>query len=302
MIKNILALALLLLTPMAFAQRQALPGSPAPDADLFDTDGNLHRLSDYKGRTVVVLFTGEKSFPQTWAVSDMWHYFADSKADSAYALISISNKNYKKWKTDVEKEKLPWLCLNDKKEQSGIFADYAIQTIPSIYIISPDGKIEYRCKGFDDNFFYSQAKQRGLAQPRSYDFGGGLIVKNPACEKSSFLVRDHIKKITITPEKTVIDFFIFRNEKFGRKKDLDTQEFCIETPDGKRYKQLKAEVAKESAHTPDGAYYFAITFEPVPQETEQFDILSDDKGSMQKTYTSVKLKYETQLDDNQINK
>jgi len=50
------ALALIILSVVAFpaAANELKPGDLAPDFNLRGSDGNLHRLSEYRGQTVVL--------------------------------------------------------------------------------------------------------------------------------------------------------------------------------------------------------------------------------------------------------
>jgi thiol-disulfide isomerase/thioredoxin len=53
----ILILSLFSLPLFAGQSMTAIPGKiAAPDFELIDTDGNTHRLSDYRGKTVVINF------------------------------------------------------------------------------------------------------------------------------------------------------------------------------------------------------------------------------------------------------
>ena len=292
--RHILTFFLLSLFVSSHAQRAGLPGTMAVDADLYDVNGEKHHFADFRGKTVVVQFTGQNSVANTWSTSDMWHYFADSKVDSAYVLISVSSKKYKNWVEDVKRENVPWLCLNDKKEQNGIFAQYNIQTTPTIFIISPDGKIEYRCKGYDVNFFFSQAKQRNLAQPKYYDFGGGIIVTNPENDKTSFLIRDHIRKITVSPANTRIDFFTFLNESSRKALDPTTTSYSLITADGQEYKMIQSEGVSQNQKAAVGGKYYALIFEPLPMGVTRFDIRGTNaQGVAEKLYKSVIVRADT---------
>lgn len=143
-----LVVLLAVLTGAAHAEQNmtAIPGNiMAPDFALQDTGGKTHRLSDYRGKPVII------NFWTTWcppcreelpSMNRAWHL--------------------------LEKEGIAMLALNMGEDEDTIFifsADYPtdfpilmdqsgevieqwpVKGLPTTYVIAPDGTIAYRAIG-----------------------------------------------------------------------------------------------------------------------------------------------------------
>ena len=118
---------------------------PAPDFELLDTNGKTHRLSDYRGRPVII------NFWTTWC------------PPCREELPSMNRA----WK-QLEKEGIAMLAINMGEDEDTIFvfsADYPtdfpilmdqfgeviaswpVKGLPTTYVIAPDGNIAYRAIG-----------------------------------------------------------------------------------------------------------------------------------------------------------
>ena len=118
---------------------------PAPDFELLDTDGKTHRLTDYRGRPVII------NFWTTWC------------PPCREELPSMNRA----WK-QIEKEDIAMLAINMGEDEDTIFvfsADYPtdfpilmdqsgdviarwpVKGLPTTYVIAPDGTIAYRAIG-----------------------------------------------------------------------------------------------------------------------------------------------------------
>jgi peroxiredoxin len=118
---------------------------PAPDIALHDTNGKLHRLSDYRGKPVIV------NFWTTWC------------PPCREELPSMNRA----W-DQLEQEGIAMLAINMGEDEDTIFvfsADYPtdfpilmdeagevidqwpVKGLPTTYVIAPDGTIAYRAIG-----------------------------------------------------------------------------------------------------------------------------------------------------------
>lgn len=135
---------------------------PAPDFSLKDAKGKTHKLSDYRGKTVVLEWIN----PQCPFV--VRHY----KAKTMTTLATIySNKNIvwlavdsthhntpqrsQKW---TKKHQIPYPILQDPSGKVGQL--YAAKTTPHMYVIDPEGKLRY--KGAIDNDTWGMKKENKL--------------------------------------------------------------------------------------------------------------------------------------------
>jgi peroxiredoxin len=137
---------LLATTVLAEQNLTPIPGRVmAPDFTLLDTNGKTHRLSDYRGRPVIINFWATWCPPCREELPSMnraWHM--------------------------IEQEGIAMLAINMGEDEDTIFifsADYPtdfpilldqsgevieqwpVKGLPTTYVIAPDGRIAYRAIG-----------------------------------------------------------------------------------------------------------------------------------------------------------
>lgn len=123
-------------------------GSAAPDFTLPDSDGQSWRLSDNRGKVVVLLFYPGDETPictrQMCSVRDRWDDYAATGAE----VVGISTNTVESHKSFAENHNLPLRLLADLDRK---VADmYGAQSlIPgkvarSVFVIDRDGVIRYR--------------------------------------------------------------------------------------------------------------------------------------------------------------
>ncbi|WKZ37590.1 MAG: redoxin domain-containing protein [Anaerolineales bacterium] len=132
-------------------------GFPVPDFELPDLDGSLHRLSDQRGRIVIVNF---------WSCECPHSERADNailekltKWGSAVVLLSIaSNRNEKleDVKKTSEARRLPTVLLDADCRVADLFD---AQTTPHVFVIDRDGILRYR-GAVDDVTFHQRTPTR----------------------------------------------------------------------------------------------------------------------------------------------
>ena len=122
-------------------------GDQAPDFSLPGTDGKTHKLSEYKGKEVVLAwypkaFTGGctaecKAFTSSGA--------AIKAFDVAYFMASVDDPDTNKKFAEQEQANFPMLSDPDRK----VATAYGVVTSPTgvarrwTFYIAPDGKIQY---------------------------------------------------------------------------------------------------------------------------------------------------------------
>jgi len=117
-------------------------GISAPDFELPDQNGKLHRLSDYKGKNVLVYFYPKDDTPgcttEACTIRDQYDAFTKSKL----IVLGISHDTPASHKKFIAKYSLPFTLLSDpKKEVISAYGAGGIFTKRISYLIGPDGKI-----------------------------------------------------------------------------------------------------------------------------------------------------------------
>ena len=148
--KKVFALALGLLMSVAlFAQEVDLdakyaadllkPGTPAPEFVLNDINGNSVKMSQFRGKTVVLIFWASWC-PDCRAEVPALKELQAKTDPSKVVFVSISSdRTVEAWKKYVAENEMGGVQLY--KDKSKVSEDYHVKWIPSQYVIGPDGKV-----------------------------------------------------------------------------------------------------------------------------------------------------------------
>jgi len=133
------------------AQAAATVGQPAPDFALKDTAGKTVRLSDFKGKHVVLEWTNP-GCPFVKKHYDSGNMPATQKDATAKGVVWLSINSTEKasrdyldpaalmaWKT--ERKSAPTAVLMD--EEGTVGKAYGARTTPHLYIVNPQGQLIY---------------------------------------------------------------------------------------------------------------------------------------------------------------
>jgi len=122
-------------------------GEIAPNFTLNDGDGNDWTLSNYKGRTVVLLFYPGDNTPvctaQLCSVRDHWSEYQATGAE----VVGISTDSVESHKGFAEKNQLPLRLLSDAGRKVSEMYDMKSwlpgRSARGVVVIDGDGKIAY---------------------------------------------------------------------------------------------------------------------------------------------------------------
>ena len=122
-------------------------GDQMVDGDLYDVKGDLHHLSEFKGKYIMLDFWSLgcgpclQSFPELKEVSEMYK--------DSLEIVSISMDTKKSWSDFVERKSLTGNQWNEfAKGTTGLAAAYQVKGIPRYVMISPEGVILDMWKGY----------------------------------------------------------------------------------------------------------------------------------------------------------
>lgn len=122
-------------------------GDQMVDGDLYDVKGNLHRLSEFQGKYIMLDFWSlgcgpcVQSFPELKEVSEMYK--------DSLEIVSISMDTKESWSDFVERKGLTGNQWNEfAKGTTGLAAVYQVQAIPRYVMISPEGIVVGMWSGY----------------------------------------------------------------------------------------------------------------------------------------------------------
>ena len=144
------------------------PGVVAPDFELLDTDGKSHRLSDYRGRPVIINFWATWCPPCREEIPSMnraWQRLVEE--DIAMLAINMG-----------EDEDTIFIFTADYPadfpillDRSGeVIAEWPVKGLPTTFVVAPDGTLAYRAIGsreWDDEGVLERV--RGLGKGKGPD-------------------------------------------------------------------------------------------------------------------------------------
>ena len=146
-------------------------GDKIVDAELKDIEGNIHHLSDYKGKYILLDFWSRycgpclDAFPLLKEIAEKYMKLLDYAQDDFMGLtyddgnkafakekivvISLSVDPEAVWKeTEVKESADNWLQLSDGLGMSGIAAHYGVHALPSFIYISPESTVLKAGQGY----------------------------------------------------------------------------------------------------------------------------------------------------------
>lgn len=119
-------------------------GREAPEIEGEDLDGRRMKLSDYRGKVVVLTFWGTWCGPCMQMVPDERKLVA-RLAGKPFALVGVnSDTDRAKLKAVVEKERITWRSFRDGPAPSPIAKEWNVHSWPAVYVLDRKGMIRYR--------------------------------------------------------------------------------------------------------------------------------------------------------------
>ena len=127
-------------------------GTPAPDFALEDKDGNIVKLSDFRGKKVVLYFYPKDNTPgctrQACAFAAAYEGFRERDV----AVVGISRDSAASHRKFAEKNGLPFILLSDPElqaiqaygvwQEKKLYGKVSMGVVRTTYIIDENGVVE----------------------------------------------------------------------------------------------------------------------------------------------------------------
>ena len=122
-------------------------GDQMVDGDLYDVKGNLHHLSEFKGKYILLDFWSQGCGPCLQSLPEMEEVAKLYK--DQMKVVSICSDPKESWLDFIEQKGLTGNQWNEfAKGQTGLTAVYQVKAIPYYVMISPKGEIVDMWKGY----------------------------------------------------------------------------------------------------------------------------------------------------------
>lgn len=127
-------------------------GVKAPDFALKDKDGNVVRLSDYKGKRVVLYFYPRDNTPGCTTQANLFKENYDGFQERDVVVIGVSKDSVKSHERFAEKNNLPFILLSDPElkaikdygvwQEKKLYGKVGMGVVRTTFVIDKNGIIE----------------------------------------------------------------------------------------------------------------------------------------------------------------
>jgi peroxiredoxin len=133
-----------------FAMRNLSPGKVAPEVSGKDHEGKPFALSDYRGKVVVLTFSGDWCGPCVGMYPQERALVAKLK-DQPFAMVSVStDATVEALKKSIAGGEITWRCWYDGGITGPITTRWGILSFPSIFVLDKAGVIRFKDLRGDD--------------------------------------------------------------------------------------------------------------------------------------------------------
>lgn len=245
-------------------------GEEAVDADMYDLEGKVHHLAEFRGKYVLLDFWSRGCGPCMMSQPELKEI--SERYKDSLEVVSLSIENRKGWEEASKSHAMTWNNWNDLEETNGLYARYGVRGIPHFVLISPEGKVVDSWSGYGKGLL--KLKVKGMLapkQPMRIEWKDGhKLVHHPRkkTEKVDVLT---IRQVELTDSATVLRVHARYIPNYWIR--LDKATFLM-SDKGVNYPLLRSEgfAIDEQVFMPDsGEMDFTLYFAPLPKDTRWFD-------------------------------
>lgn len=257
-------------------------GDTMADCDLFDLEGKIHHLADFKGKHILLDFWSSACGPCIMALPDMKQI--QEQYNDRLTIVSLSSDAKNRWIAASAEHKMTWQNLSDLKQSAGLYAKYGVRGIPNYVLISPEGKIMKMWSGYSEGSLKLKMRRyldTPIGEMEIIQQGDTKIVNHPSLESTNTDIIE-IKQVELTDTATIVHIKAYYIPKFWIQMSPKT---ILMTKDGASYALKKADGITLGEHfflPESGEAEFTLTFEPLPAGAKTFDFTEGgDEGAWQ---------------------
>jgi thiol-disulfide isomerase/thioredoxin len=127
-----------------FALERLVVGRSAPEIEGQDLDGKAMKLSDYRGKVVVLVFCGHWCGPCR-AMEPQMQKLVTRHAGKPFALLEVnSDSDPGEWKRVMKKEGYTWRCWADGGTEGPLGRNWNVTQWPTVYVLDARGVIRHK--------------------------------------------------------------------------------------------------------------------------------------------------------------
>ncbi|WP_455673407.1 TlpA family protein disulfide reductase [Phocaeicola sp.] len=248
-------------------------GDEMADADLFDLDGKVHRLADYKGKYMLVDIWSAGCGPCIMALPEMKEIAEQYK--DRLTIISLSTDRKKTWERASKEHDITWENLNDLQGTNGLYAKYGVNGIPNYILISPEGKVIKKWSGYGKGFLklsmrrWVDTADHAMSMVAS---GTTTIVNYPTVRSCNTDVHE-IKQVECSDTATIVRVHGYYIPEYWIQV---SSSIALIAEDGTVCPLKRAEGITLDKHffmPKSGEADYTFVFDPLPQGTKSFDMI-----------------------------
>ena len=245
-------------------------GEMAADGDLYDLQGKVHHLSDFRGKYILLDFWSRGCGPCIQSQPELKEISRLHK--DSLEVVSLSVETEKGWKASVKDHPLAWNNWNDLQRRNGIAARYGVNGIPHFVLIAPDGHILKSWVGYGPGLLKDQLRRWMRPQPQTVygTHNGNPMVDYPTYESSNADALQ-ITQVERTDSATILRIHAYYIPKYWIQLAKETH---LVADDGTKCPVLRTEGLSlgEQFYMPEsGEADFTLYFAPLPASAKTFD-------------------------------